>query len=60
MEIRKRKWISWKIICKPGDEGGLGIKNLIKVQVFAYEIWLEIDKGGIYVGGFFQKEVSWP
>lgn len=27
-EKRKITWVRWEVVCKPREEGGLGIKNL--------------------------------
>ncbi|KAG7979916.1 hypothetical protein I3843_05G155000 [Carya illinoinensis] len=31
-EIRKRKWVSWNVICKPVEEGRLRVRDLMEVQ----------------------------
>lgn len=32
VDSKKRKWIAWRKICLPVEEGGLGIRNLYDVQ----------------------------
>lgn len=27
----KRKWVSWEAVCKPVDEGGVGLRNIVDV-----------------------------
>ncbi|XP_042974708.1 uncharacterized protein LOC122306346 [Carya illinoinensis] len=29
---KKRKWVAWHQICKPMEEGGIGIRDLVEVQ----------------------------
>ncbi|XP_041992687.1 uncharacterized protein LOC121743412 [Salvia splendens] len=39
-EKRKLHWISWRQICLPFDEGGLGIRHLREVSVaFGFKLW---------------------
>jgi len=32
-------WVSWKIICKPREEGGLGIRDILKFNVALLSKW---------------------
>lgn len=59
MENKKRKWISWRNICLPVEEGGLGIRNLVEVQnsllmKFAGKL---IMGGSLWLDFFFQPNM---
>lgn len=38
-EVRKIAWVSWEHICKPKWEGGLGVKDLYKLNVSLLGKW---------------------
>ncbi|XP_042958094.1 uncharacterized protein LOC122293629 [Carya illinoinensis] len=56
-EIRKRKWVSWNVICKPVEEGGLGVRDLMEVQesLFMKFGW-KLLKGDSLWAEFFKKK----
>ncbi|KAG6629785.1 hypothetical protein CIPAW_14G109400 [Carya illinoinensis] len=56
-ENKKRKWISWKQICLPVEEGGLGIRAFHEVQesLLMKFAW-KLIKGGTMWSDFFASK----
>ncbi|KAG2720837.1 hypothetical protein I3760_02G052600 [Carya illinoinensis] len=57
---RKRKWVSWKNICLPVEEGGLGIRSLHDVQMslFMKFAWKLLKGNSVWAKFFLKKYVG--
>ncbi|KAL6569244.1 hypothetical protein OROMI_013758 [Orobanche minor] len=43
---RKTHWVSWRRICRPTSEGGLGIRSLSDMaRAFSYKLWWRLRAG---------------
>lgn len=60
IENRKRKWISWRKICLPIEEGGLGIRWLSEVQnsLLMKFAWKILQGGSLWARFFSAKYVG--
>jgi len=38
-EKRTMSWVSWKNLCKPKEEGGLGIRDIRKFNIVLLAKW---------------------